>query len=184
MIDKDELLFVVDENNNSIEPKPRAEVHAKGYWHRASNIWIINKNKQVLCQKRSMRKDTNPGKWEAHFGGHLAPGEDYLINAIKETNEELGLEVSASELKLFKVYKSEDDKEFQAVYYLEWNGDANSLTLEKEEVDEVKWFNVSDLEKLFVQKRYPEWVTHGYEDEMLLALKKDSLDISNNRLQS
>lgn len=34
MINKDELLFVVDENNNPVEPKPRKKVHTKGYWHR------------------------------------------------------------------------------------------------------------------------------------------------------
>ncbi len=69
MINKEELIFAVDENNNPIEPISRENAHKNGIWHRISDIWIINKKKQVLVQKRSALKDTNPGKWEAFVGG-------------------------------------------------------------------------------------------------------------------
>ncbi|HXS15141.1 MAG TPA: NUDIX domain-containing protein, partial [Candidatus Saccharimonadales bacterium] len=84
MIKKDELLFTVDENNLLQEPKPRNEVHANGYWHRTAHIWIFNDKKEILCQKRSLLKDMNPGKWEPFFGGHMAPQEEYIDNALLE----------------------------------------------------------------------------------------------------
>ena len=65
MINKDELLFAVDENNKPIEPMPRAKAHTEGVWHRNAHIWIVNPNREVLVHKRSMLKDSNPGKWEA-----------------------------------------------------------------------------------------------------------------------
>jgi isopentenyl-diphosphate Delta-isomerase len=118
VINKDEMLFVVDKNNNPLEPKPRSEVHSKGYWHRTAHVWILNFKNQLLCQKRSLLKDSNPGFWEPFFGGHLAPGVEYLDGAIEELNEELGLNIKKDQLKLFKIYKEQGDKpsEFQGVF--------------------------------------------------------------------
>lgn len=101
MIKKDELLFTVDEFNNPVEPMPRNEVHSKGIWHRTTQIWIINDRKQILCQRRSLLKDSNPGKWEAFWGGHLAPNQEYVDCALQELREELGISVSKSDLNFF-----------------------------------------------------------------------------------
>ena len=65
MIDIQELLFVVDENNQPLKPQLRSSAHKNGLWHRTTGIWVINKSKKVLCQKRSLKKDLNPGIWEA-----------------------------------------------------------------------------------------------------------------------
>lgn len=166
MINPEELLFVVDESNNPIQPKIRKEVHANGYWHRVSHIWIINSQKQILCQKRSKLKDVNPGKWEAHFGGHVASQEEYIDNAVKETKEEAGIERKKEDMIFVKVFKYARDKEFQGIFYTTWDGDIRSLTLEKEEVERVAWLNIPELEKIF-KEIDASWVHHGYEKELL-----------------
>lgn len=166
MINKNELLFVVDENNNPIEPKPRDEVHKKGLWHRTSHVWILNSQRQILCQKRSLLKDSSPGKWESFFGGHVAQGEKYEDNALRELQEELGIIVSEQNLHLFKINKYDHKKEFQGIYYLEWNGDIKTLQLEKEEIDQVKWFTIDKLYELMI-KGDDDWSIKGYEKELL-----------------
>src|SRR3972149_9795928 len=108
MINDQELLFVVDENNKPLKPLPRRVVHSQGIWHRTSHIWVINVKKELLCQKRSMKVDRYPGFWEPRFGGHLAPDEDYLVGAVKEIGEELGVKVAPKRVVFFKVYKSEE----------------------------------------------------------------------------
>ncbi len=166
MIIKEELLFTVDEFNNPINPKPRKMVHMNGLWHRTSHIWIVNKKKQVLCQKRSLLKDMNPGKWESFFGGHLAPKQNYIDGALIELNEELGIEVAKEDLHFLLINKSNSDKEFQGVFYIEWNGNINDLTLEKEEIDQVKWFDAGEL-KQRLSKKGNNWTNWGYEKKML-----------------
>ena len=53
----------------------RSHVHANGLWHCSVHIWIINPStSKILLQKRSMSKDTFPGKScvATLFGLHFA----------------------------------------------------------------------------------------------------------------
>jgi isopentenyl-diphosphate Delta-isomerase len=167
MINKDELLDVVDENNNLIEPKPRHVVHSQGLWHRVSHIWIYNFQKQLLCQKRSLLKDSAPGKMEPFFGGHLQVGIEYLDGAKRELNEELGLEFKENDLKLWKIFKNERGKEYQGVFVCHWEGNPNDLVFEKEEIDQVKWVFVDEVGKVVLRDKNTDWSYMGYEEELL-----------------
>lgn len=172
MIDKDELLFVVDKDNNPTEPKPRSEVHSKGYWHRVSHIWVINYKKQILCQKRSLLKDKSPGKWQPFFGGHLNPNEGYLDGAVKEFNEELGLNITKGKLSYLKLYKQTSGHEFQAIYYIKWDGDIKNIAFEREEIDLIKWLTIEKLKQIITSSERDNWGLMGYESSMLEMLEK------------
>jgi isopentenyl-diphosphate delta-isomerase len=174
MINKDELLFVVDENNNPVEPRPRHEVHAKGFWHRNSHVWIANSKKEILCQKRSMKKDKKPGFWEAFFGGHLHPGMDYLEGADKEAKEELNIDFDKKDLIPFQVFKSEEGREFISIYLLKWDGDASKIKFEEDEIDELKWVGFEKLKKILILKKDPHWTDLGYNKIMLTWLEKET----------
>lgn len=169
MIDKQELLFVVDENNQPIEPQKRSDAHKNGLWHRTSGIWIINGNKQILCQKRSLKKDTKPGMWEAFFGGHLAPGEEYKENAAKEVKEELGVSVNLNELIPYKVFKSDKPthKEFQHVFTLILESSQNNFNFEKEEIDQLSWKDIEEIKTILLDKKDSHWVQKPWDEEVL-----------------
>ena len=55
-------------------------------------IWLVE-GTQVLVQKRSFLKDTNPGKLDVSCAGHVSAGACILESAVRELNEELGLNV-------------------------------------------------------------------------------------------
>ncbi len=167
---KDELLYTVDELNNPVNPEPRKLAHSQGMWHRTSQIWIVNDTQQVLCQRRSLLKDTNPGKWEAIFGGHLAPGQEYIDCAIIELREELGMAVTKENLDFLFINKREKDREFQGIFRINWNGASSDLQLEKEEVEEVKWISIKDLLKTFKEKD-GNWSAFAYEINLLSTWK-------------
>jgi len=169
MINDEELIFVVDQNDNPTQPKTRRETHNHHLWHRVSHIWIINAQKQVLCQKRKINKDINPGKWEAHFGGHVTSGESYTDNAIKETKEEIGLEKTARDMIFFKTHKYDHAREFQGIFYTRWDGDLKNLALEEEEVECVTWKNIPELKNIFEEKD-TSWVQDEYEKDILLTI--------------
>ena len=48
---------------------------------------------------RSDKKDTFPLKWDVSVGGHITSGDDVMFTAIKETEEELGVEVAQTDLQ-------------------------------------------------------------------------------------
>lgn len=178
MIDEEEFLFVVDENNNPLEAKSRGEVHKNGLWHRISHIWIVNSKGQILCQKRSKAKDIYPGRWETFFGGHILAGEQDLDSAVKEVSEELGANVNTGDLLFFKVIKISRDlgkmmhNQFCSIYLLKWDGDEERISFEKEEVDEVKWVDARDIERVLSKTENNTWVDPGYQEDFFEWLRK------------
>ncbi|MBG7607093.1 MAG: ribosomal RNA small subunit methyltransferase A [Verrucomicrobia bacterium] len=93
----DELFDVVDENDVPTGTATRAKVHAENLIHRAVHVFVLNKNGDLYLQKRSLRKDKNPGVWDSSVSGHLDAGEDYLPAAIRELGEEVGIHDATSE---------------------------------------------------------------------------------------
>ena len=91
----DELFDVVDEDDKVIGVARRGDVHKQGLRHRAVHILVRRANGDVFLQKRSLMKDSSPGKWDSSSSGHLDSGEGYERAAIRELEEELGISVDA-----------------------------------------------------------------------------------------
>src|SRR6187549_1019720 len=77
--------------------RSKADVHRDGDLHRSVHVWILTP-RGVVLQKRSLRKENNPGLWDVSVAGHLSAGEDAETAALREAEEELGLELQRSEL--------------------------------------------------------------------------------------
>ena|SRR3989344_2729983 len=175
MIDPKEFLFTVDENNQPIKSVPRNRAHAEGIWHRSTGVWVVNDGK-VLCQKRSLKKDTHAGMWQADFGGHMTPKEIYLDNAQKELEEETGIKLDRKNFKQVMTYRYSgidqttgiDDREFMGIFVANWGGDISKLKLEADEVQAVAWRTLDELAKLIGHD--DSWVAHGYESELISEL--------------
>ena len=72
----EELIDILDEKGNKIGvSKTRGEVHAKGLWHQAAHVWIYNSKGEILLQKRSMQKESWPGRWDISAAGHVQQGK-------------------------------------------------------------------------------------------------------------
>jgi len=86
------------------ETATRGDVHRRGLWHPAFHLWIAWRDGEqwsVLVQRRSLTKDTMPGKVDVSVGGHFRAGEYVpgdpeaapVLRALqRELLEELGLE--------------------------------------------------------------------------------------------
>src|SRR5438477_6816015 len=91
--------------------------------HRATHVLVFNSQGEVFLQKRSLKKDRQPGLWDSSASGHLDSGEDYDACAVRELREELGLEPKALLRRLFKLpASSETDQEHVWIYCGEAEG--------------------------------------------------------------
>jgi len=88
----DEIFDVVDEKDQVLRQETRDVVHRENLIHRAVHMLVFNKRKEVFLQKRSKLKDAHPSVWDSSAAGHLNTGEGYESTAIRELDEELGIQ--------------------------------------------------------------------------------------------
>ena len=87
-----EILEIVDSHDKVIGTGTRGEIHRMGFFHRAVHMFVFNPAGQVYIQRRSRSKDRHPGKLDSSAAGHVDPGETYEETAIRELQEELGIQ--------------------------------------------------------------------------------------------
>ncbi len=170
MVNSDELLYVVDEFDVKIDPQPRHKVFKEGLWRRTTHVWIVNKSKKILCQRRSHKKAVSPGLWEPAAAGHMGPDDNYYTGAVREVWEETGLAIQPSDLTLLKIYKDHNKKEFTGVFYCELDVEPYHIKMEEDEVDEIKMISIQTLKKHLLYNKSENWIAHGYEKEIFAVL--------------
>jgi isopentenyl-diphosphate Delta-isomerase len=150
--------------------RPRDEIHRSGQWHRTVHVWIRNSKGELLVQKRSVSKETWPGRWDISCAGHIAAGESAQTAMVRELDEELGLRVDPkTPVFLFCVkhrYRDESrrfyDNEFSDVFLLDSDRESGAFTPQADEVDEVKYIPIQELKKT-ISANDPQFVPHPDE---------------------
>jgi isopentenyldiphosphate isomerase len=86
-----EVLPVVRESGEVYARASRAYCHGGSFLlHPVVHLHILNRFDELYLQKRSMKKDLLPGRWDTAVGGHVSYGE-YITEALfRESGEELG----------------------------------------------------------------------------------------------
>ena len=141
-----EYIDIFDENGLLIgETVEKKKAHTgEGLWHKTVHVWIINNKGEILLQKRSPNKDTNPNMWDISAAGHMQAGETSLQGVYREVSEELGIDFTKEQLEFLYCYKniskSHINKEFCDVYLLKSDVDISKMRLQ-EEVSEVKFIS-------------------------------------------
>ena len=114
----------------------------KGFYPMVVMICLQNSKGEFLMQKRVPEKG---GDWGI-TGGHPKSGETPEQGMITEVQEELGLDISGLPLEVFS--EGCDGTDCYKMYYLKIDLDLNNLTLQKEELTEVRWFSIEELQKM------------------------------------
>ena len=131
----------------------RDKCHKKGLWHRAVYAFIIDDKGNVLLQKRSKNKKLWPNMWDVTVGGHVDSGEFGRQALIRETKEELGIEIDDNDIKYLVGSTSINEqgdiinKHYNECYLITKNIDISEIKIQKEEVSEVKYFSKDELLK-------------------------------------
>ena len=106
---------------------------------------LENDNNEILLQKRSRLKRANPSKWGI-CGGKVDLGETQLDAGVRETLEEIGVFLDKKDLKFLSMDTNE--KAHFTVYYVRKNVNINECKLQEEELEEVKYFKIEELQYL------------------------------------
>ena len=150
----DEWFDVVDERNTVVRQELRSIVHREGLLHRAIHLFVFNQAGEVFLQKRSMSKDVAPGLWDSSTSGHLDAGEGYGAAVVRETREEIGIELSSVPTEVLRVDACrETGNEFVSASQAESEG---PFILHPEEIERGEWFELGRLETT-LQAQEPEF---------------------------
>ena len=136
--------------------KERELVHRDGDLHGTVHIFVLREREgitEVLLQKRSMNKDSFPGRYDISAAGHLSAGQDFGEAALRELEEEIGIRARQEDLQFIGFLELYDDEVFHgkpfrnhellAIYFYRNEVKTEDLVLQPEEVDEVRWMPFS-----------------------------------------
>ena len=111
--------------------------------HPVVHLHIIDRFSRIYLQKRSMKKDIQPGKWDTAVGGHVSYGEGILEAVYREASEELGfMEFNPILLETYR-FESEIEAELVNVFAVVGSYD---LHPDLDEVDEGRWWELTDID--------------------------------------
>ena len=139
---------LVDKLNNKYEPLNKVGERSEkilGEYNQIVHVWIMNDKKEFLIQKRSLNKKVFPGMW-SQTGGGVDAGETITQGALRESKEELGIDISEDKIEFMLSFKRKYN--FLNIMLAKINVDINDLNIQKEEVSEVKWVDKDTLIKM------------------------------------
>ncbi len=111
--------------------------------HPVVHIHIIDRYSRIYLQKRSMRKDIQPGRWDTAVGGHVSYGESLMEAVYREASEELGFtEFNPIHLETYE-FESAIEREMVSVFAAVGSYE---LHPDLDEVDEGRWWELSEID--------------------------------------
>jgi 8-oxo-dGTP pyrophosphatase MutT (NUDIX family) len=111
--------------------------------------------------------------WDISVAGHISSGESSEQGALREIKEEIGINVSVSDLKYLGTVVQEFvlnngtyfDNELNDIYIFKLE-DGKDLKIQEEELDQLKWLPISEFQKWINEKR-TDLVPHDEEYKIL-----------------
>ena len=180
---KEEFLEVYShEGTKTGQKKSKSEIHRKGLFHSTVHVWIFTEEGNILIQKRSKKKELNPGVWDVSVAGHIKFNENIKKAAKRETLEETGININTKDLLKIGVYRSINihptaiDKEFFHTYILKIDKNSINLDFKNNEVDDLKFISIEEMESLIKEENNKIFIgkNRKYYSDVLKSIKFDN----------
>ena len=180
---KEEFLEVYSpEGTKTGQKKSKSEIHRKGLFHSTVHVWIFTEEGNILIQKRSKKKELNPGVWDVSVAGHIKFNENIIKAAKRETLEETCININTEDLLKIGVYRSINihptaiDKEFFHTYILKVDKNSINLDFKNNEVDDLKLISIEEMESLIKEENNKIFIgkNRKYYSDVLESIKFDN----------
>ena len=128
---------------------------------------ILNKEKEILLQKKNKGYRWFPGKW-CFFGGEIEKGEKPKETLERELEEELDYKLENIKFLEIRNYEDKYEKKHregkQHVFYGEYNGSISNISLKEGagfaffSYAELKNLNIVNHDLETIKKYYPNFI--------------------------
>ena len=182
----DEIIDIVtSEGKPTGKTALKSEAHKLGLYHQTIHVWLFTSDGKILLQQRAKTKSIYPLLWDVSVAGHIGAGETIKEAALRETKEEIGLDIFETDLQkigefeCFKSYENQIfDNEFQHTFISELKVNFSELIKQDEEVEALKLVSISEFMELLKNTRsnnhFIETNKSYYQlifDKIILAIK-------------
>lgn len=138
-------LYDADRNKTG-QTMERGTPVPKGFYRMVVHICIFGSGGKMLIQRRQPFKRSWSGMWDFTVGGSSVTGDTSLSAAIRETSEEIGVQLAPEELK--RVLTVQTECVLDDIYAVQKDLDETALTLQYEEVEQVKWADIDEIKSM------------------------------------
>lgn len=140
----EEWFPLVNEAGETVGKATRRTCHnGSKLLHPVVHLHIYNRAGDLYLQKRSVRKDIQPGKWDTAVGGHVDLGETIEVALRREVREELGITDFIPEFLMRYVFESALEKELVNTFRTVYEG---PFLPDADEIEEARFWSISEIE--------------------------------------
>ena len=145
-----ELWDLYDKNRKLTDSTmARGDAMIKDTYHLVIHVVIFNSNNQMLIQKRKHDKVSNPNMWDISVGGSVTAGETSQLGAMRETEEELGLQIDLhNQLPHLSITF---ERGYDDIYIVNREAEVNKLAVPNDEVSDVKWATIDEILQMIAE---------------------------------
>ena len=202
-----ELLDIIEEDGSKTGiVRERNVAHRYGSMHATVHMWVMRRKEknaadaagksssygisandpagewEVLLQKRSANKDSNPGCYDISSAGHISAGNEPLPSAVREIGEELGIRAVPEDFLYVGTRIKKSNKEFYGkpfidnqlsyIYIYKGSVDTDLITLQEEEVESVEWMALDEVIRRLDDPSFPNCIYLEELDKLKAYLAK------------
>jgi 8-oxo-dGTP diphosphatase len=141
---KDDLI-----SDNAVHPIAREAVY-RSIHRLVAKVMICNDQQQVLMGR--VERGHFRGFWTLP-GGYMDHDEHPAEGCVRETKEELGLDITLLDVEPVvtqNIFSDEGISFVSFTYQSHWNGDPAGLDVQTEEIAEVKWFDLEEARRIAI----------------------------------
>ena len=131
----------------------RGEALPEDGYHLVVHVWITDGKGKYLMSKRAANRPTFPLMWEC-VGGSVLAGESSMLGALRETKEEVGVDLIPENGKV--VYSKtrgfiggKKFNDIMDVWLFHYDGEVSLAEATTDEVAEVRWMTREDILKIY-----------------------------------
>mgnify|MGYP001260875118 CR=1 FL=1 len=144
----EEILDLVNEQDEVIGCMPRREIYERGLKNfRVVHGFLVNSEGKLWIPRRTAKKKIAPNGLDYSVAGHVESGETYEQSFIRETREELGIDVATCSWRQVAKFTPIDGVNFfETVYEIQFDEEPN---YNREDFVGANWYTPAEaLEQL------------------------------------